>query len=170
MKKNGFVFMETVVVVVVLSLTLLMLYASYSYILRLSREKKTFDTTDALYATYYVKKYMVSKNSTVANFMNNNGCYATSSGRACDVANSTASNLIQLREIYEVDKLYYLNPSNVLKDTNKTQLLMEYDATTIDYIKSLGVGTNQNVLIVKIKRTTGYADGEYEVFHASLGV
>ena len=55
MKKNGFVFMETVVVVCLLSVTLLMLYGSYSHVLRKSGEKKNYDTTDSIYTTYYVK-------------------------------------------------------------------------------------------------------------------
>ena len=44
-KRNGFVFMETIVVVSVLSITLLILFSSYSYILRKSKERDTFDTT-----------------------------------------------------------------------------------------------------------------------------
>ena len=45
-KKNGFVFMETIVVVSILSLTLILLYSSYAHILGTSKERKTFDTTD----------------------------------------------------------------------------------------------------------------------------
>ena len=66
MKKNGFVFMETIVVISVLSITLLMLFASYSYILRKSREKNTFDTTESIYKTYFVK-------SVIDNYKTQNG-------------------------------------------------------------------------------------------------
>ena len=58
MKKNGFVFIETLVVVSVLSLTLLMLFGSYSYIIRKSRERNVFDTTEMIYKTYYTKQIL----------------------------------------------------------------------------------------------------------------
>ena len=38
-KQNGFVFMETIVVVSILSVTLMMLYGSYAFILKKSRER-----------------------------------------------------------------------------------------------------------------------------------
>ena len=62
MRKNGYVFMETVVVICVLSVTLLILYASYAHILRMTKEKVTFDTTDSIYTTYYVKKVLDNNN------------------------------------------------------------------------------------------------------------
>ena len=45
---------------------------------------------------------------------------------------------------------------------------MELDATTIDYVKALGVGATNNLLIVKYKHV--YDNGTYEVFHASMEV
>ena len=59
-KKNGFVFMETVVVVGVLSITLLMLFGSYSFLLRNRVERNTYDTTEMIYKTYYVKEIIDS--------------------------------------------------------------------------------------------------------------
>ena len=70
MKKNGFVFIETLVVVSVLSLTLLMLFGSYSYIIRKSRERNVFDTTEMIYKTYYTKQILEKEYGTLGTYMN----------------------------------------------------------------------------------------------------
>ena len=169
MKKNGFVFMETVVVVCVLSLTLLMLYGSYSHILRNSRQKKTFDTTDSIYTTYYVKKLIAKHKSSASyeSYFNTNCTRLTGTGGpvyVCDVeAKKTDPNWSQLRNVFEVDKIYYLRPSRLLGDST---LLLKLDATTIDYIRSLGVGVTQDIIIVKYKHV--HEDGTYEVIHSSI--
>ena len=70
MKKNGFVFIETLVVVSVLSLTLLMLFGSYSYIIRKSRERNVFDTTEMIYKTYYTKQILEKEYGTLGSICN----------------------------------------------------------------------------------------------------
>ena len=55
-KANGFIFMETIVVVSVLSVTLLSLFSSFSFILKKSRERETYDTTAYIYKTFLVSK------------------------------------------------------------------------------------------------------------------
>ena len=179
-KNNGFVFMETVVVVCVLSITLLILYASYAHILRTSREKKTFDTTDSIYTTYYVKK-IITQTGNVATFFSSsvpgaNVCKSACNGNAyiCDMAklaNIPGNRYYQLYKVYDVDKLYYLSPNTILTNTKAVDWLMEFDATTIDYIQNLGKGTglnNKKILIVKYKHN--YPNGTYEVIHASVEV
>lgn len=58
MKKNGFVFIETIVTVVVLSASLLLLYNSYSSIFQNERERLYYDDVSYIYRTNYVKKYL----------------------------------------------------------------------------------------------------------------
>ncbi len=176
-KQSGFVFMETVVVVCVLSVTLLILYASYAHILRASREKKTFDTTDSIYTTYNVKKIINNYGDVNSFFVSNKPgtCSRLSSGGyVCDMSrlkNNSSNYYYQLYKVYNVDKLYYLSPNYILTSSNKKTYLMELDATTIDYVQSLGIGTginNTKILIVKYKHE--YSDGTYEVTHASMEV
>jgi Tfp pilus assembly protein PilE len=177
-RHNGFVFMERVVVVCVLSITLLILYASYAHILRMSREKKTFDTTDSIYTTYNVKKVIDTANtqSTFQGFFTSNTsfCKSIMGGNAymCEMSKVSNSNgqLYQLKNIFDVDKFYYLSPNQILTNSNKSNWLLEIDATTIDYIQNLGVGVGANgkkILIVKYKHTHG---DTYEVIHASMEV
>ena len=177
MRKNGFVFVETVIVICILSATLLILYASYSHILRVTRQKTTFDTTDNIYTTYYVKKIIDEFNGTGVQFDQFFRTYSTycseinnGSGYMCDISQvpDTDTTFYQLKSVFGVDKLYYLAPANILNDSNKTTYLMELDATTIDYVKALGVGATNNLFIVKYKHV--YDNGTYEVFHASMEV
>ena len=74
MKKNGFVFMETLVVVSVLSFTLLMLFGTYSYILRKSRERNVFDTTEMIYKTYYTKEILTREFGDINTFISSSIC------------------------------------------------------------------------------------------------
>lgn len=180
-KKNGFVFMETLVVVSVLSLTLLILFASYSYILRKSRERNTFDTTETIYKTYYVKsvidslkpngqtktgfQYYIDSHKTECRKMGNFDSYV------CDFSNpSYAGDLLQIKLSFEVEKIYKLNPNKILKASNKDDWLWQFDATTIDYINELGAGVNHDLIVVKYKKTYNKADGTYEVIHSSMEV
>ena len=176
-KKNGYVFMETIVVISVLSITLLLLFASYSYILRKSRTKKMFDTTETIYKTYYFKEVLDSFNyPTLENFFKarsgilcKNITYGKSSNNyICDTSSIGASDsLYQITKVYEIDKFYYINPAFIINYKEK-DLLLEFDATTIDYIRDLGTGVDSNILVVKYKKI--YSDGSYEVYHSSMEV
>lgn len=188
MKSNkGFVFMETIVVISVLSLTLLMLFASYSYILRKSRERVTFDTTESIYKTYYIKQIIDSykgKDSygkSVEIYANNNlkssggECtritYGDDYSYTCDLSSDDYSGyLFQVKVAFEVEKIYYLNPSKLLNSPYRERWLNNFDATTIDYITDLGETTDTDVMIVKYKKTYNKTDGTYETIHSSMEV
>ena len=89
----------------------------------------------------------------------------------CDIsAAGYTGNLQQIKKAYEVEKIYYLNPHEVLSSSQKEAWLNLFDATTIDYINSLSIGSDYNIILVKYKKTYGKTDGTYEVFHASVEV
>lgn len=181
MKKNGFVFMETIVVMSVLSITLLMLFASYSYILKKSREKNTFDTTESIYKTYYIKNvidnYKAQHSGTglsILYYVNNNPeCTRKNFGSqysyTCDLSSDDYSGYLnQIKRAFEVDKIYYLNPNKIVKSTEANTWLNTFDATTIDYIRDIGDSVDQYIFVVKYKKY--YSDGSYEVIHSSMEV
>lgn len=182
-EKNGFVFMETIVVISVLSITLMLLFGSYSYILRKSRAKNTFDTTETMYKTYYVKQVMdaykreknLTGNSVQAYITAHldGECsaqiYSAGTSYICDLSNNDYNGYLeQVKKAFEVDKIYYLNPKQIINSANQNEWLNRFDATTIDYIRSISSSFNSNILIVKYKKY--YSDGSYEVFHASMEV
>lgn len=161
MKKNGFVFLETLVVVCVLSLTLLLLFGTYSYILRKSRERNVFDTTEMIYKTYYTKDILIHEYGNIETYINTctklkNSIYECSLGE---------NRLSQLSKSFEVEKIYFFAPSDVLDDND---VILKLDATTIDYVKYLGKNNKSRRMVVKYKKT--YQDGSYEVLHSSMEV
>ena len=170
-KQNGFIFMETIVVVSVLSITLLLLFTSYSYILRKARERNVFDTSDTIYKTFYIERLLVNNanNSSIQNmsdFIKSSGlCTVFSGGRICDFTNNPSNpSVLALKNSFGLEKIYYLKPSEIYNNNN---LLLEYDATTIDYIRKLGNNSNMH-RIYKFKKCYDDACTDYEVFHASI--
>ena len=167
--------METIVVLSVLSITLILLFGSYSYILKKSRVRKTFDTTEMIYANYNVNEYIKNNYGTLNSFFSSRTY--NSSGveyKVWDLTqSSTPTVLKRLKNIFDVEKLYILNPKKVIEAseneaTVKNKLLNKFDATTVDYINHLGKGVNRDIFIVKYKKN--YSDGSYEIFHAYMEV
>ncbi len=56
MKKDGFVFVESIVVLVVVALSLAMLISSYSLVTRKTKEKEKYDKTSDKYLVYVLSK------------------------------------------------------------------------------------------------------------------
>ena len=57
MKKNGFVFLESIVVLVVTMLALTLLLISYSLITRKAKEKEEYDRTSDKYLIYNLSNF-----------------------------------------------------------------------------------------------------------------
>ena len=55
MKKNGFVFVETIVAIVVLTSSLLLLYSSFSKILQSEKTRVYYDDISYIYRSWYIK-------------------------------------------------------------------------------------------------------------------
>lgn len=81
MKKNGFVFIETIVTVVVLSASLLLLYSSYSNSIQNEKERLYYDDVAYIYRTNFVRKFL-EENSNVEALKEYgfNGTYITTIG------------------------------------------------------------------------------------------
>lgn len=183
-KRNGFVFMETIVVVSVLSITLLVLFTSYSYILRKARERNAYDTTEMIYKTYFIKDAINQVvlpgsygSSIAAYFAKNEECknvYSGGDARVCDYSSSGYSGIMtQVKLVMDVEKMYYLNPKSVLSNDD---YLFSFDATTIDYINKLGKSVDRKLIVVKFKKcydasvTDMSKCEDYEIIHSSMEV
>ncbi len=164
MKNKGFVLLETVMTICILSVILITLYASYAFILRQSLSRNTYDLTDSIYEGYYITELINNRYPDRNNFFTDECTVLVSGQYKCDMFHST--NLKILNDVYQVDKIYYINPHAFYSDKNKLDLL---DATTIDYIKTVGVSRNKDMFIIKYKKLYG-EDGSYEIFHSMVEV
>ena len=163
MKNNkGFVLLETVITICVLSVVLISLYSSYAYILRKSLQRNTYDVTESIYEGYYITELIKNKYTSINNYVTNN-CTNLNPGYKCEITDT--SELKELKRVYMVDKLYYINPKTFYSNHDQ---LNKLDATTIDYINTIGVSNNRDMLIIKYKII--YQDGTYEIFHSKVEV
>ena len=60
MKKNGFVFVETIVVTTVLTVTLILIYITFSNVLNNEKRRVTFNDTGYMFKTYFLEDFIVS--------------------------------------------------------------------------------------------------------------
>ena len=159
MKKDGFVFLESVVVLVVVALSLAMMISSYSLITRKTKEKEYYNKASDKYLLYAISNlgtddicnYSISCNITsdprdVRNYVNFHAtignCETTKVGKIMYDCKSVFSEM-NLAHLYVVeniiDELY-----NVGKDRNhdgvintSDNVLNFYDNGTIEYMKTL---------------------------------
>ena len=62
MKKNGFVFVETIVAIVILTSSLLLLYTTFSKILQTEKTRVYYDNMNYVYRTWFIKNRLNSLN------------------------------------------------------------------------------------------------------------
>ena len=143
-KSNGFVFMETIVVVSVLSVTLLSLYSSFSFLIKKSRERETYDTTAYIYKTYLVVKEMEkqadardTKKEAIVKYIstqaNSCTCYDVSTGAKNECRTITSSyNTIPVDRYDRYLVACDLTTRNEAANTNQLKLLAKvYDIDKI---------------------------------------
>ena len=137
MNKKGFVLMETIAVIVVLTFALVTIFTSYNKILSKVRTENKYDTSEYLYITKYIKKYIKDNNPSLsANDVND----PTNNIDILDRTNA--------KNLYGVEKIYILkNMDNF--GGNETK----FDAYMIDYLKKLDVRSKDELIIVEFKKT-----------------
>ena len=133
MKNKGFVLMETIVVIVVIAVALLTIFYSYNKILTKVKGENRYDTSEYIYATYYIKKSLSS--SINAQDINT-------------IATITNYNNTTLKNLYGVEKIYILTNLNSFNNTNA----QKFDAYMVDYIKKLDARDDDKLIIVEYKK------------------
>jgi len=157
MKKNGFVFVESVVVLVVVALSLAMLISSYSLVSRKTKEKEKYDKTSDKYLVYVLSKlgtddvcnYAVGcsnlSNKDIsfradADAASDNSCATTKMGELLFNCNQVFKDM-GLVHIYVVEnvrnELNDLKSNGDPKGPTDKKAVQIYDNGTIEYMKSL---------------------------------
>lgn len=158
MKNKGFVLMETIVVIVVISVSLLTIFSSYNKILRKVKTENKYDTSEYIYMTEHIKKYM--KENSIGGVTDIFPCdidETTGDITSCDeltvpnylddIPDDTISN-------FNVKKIHILSDINNFdkKMLDGTKNSEKFDAYMIDYIRKLDVGVNDKLIIVEYQR------------------
>ena len=135
MKNKGFVLMETIVVIVIISVTLLTIFSSYNKILSKVKTENKYDTSEYIYMTYHIKKYLSNKELGAENIDTEDKI--TNHAIDYDLPNS----------IFNVKKIYIVTNLNELENNKE-----KFDAYMIDYIRKLDVEDNDKLIIVEYTR------------------
>ena len=139
MNKQGFVFMESVIVLVVVALSLTMLISSYSLITRKTQEKEYYDRASDKYLLYSITNIGISDscNYTLSGSCGYEGinlqanaknCNNTRVGKLLYNCNKTFQDM-NIRYIYVVD--------DIQKELTKDDAVSRYDNGVIEYMKTL---------------------------------
>lgn len=159
--KKGFVLMETIVVIVVVSVALLTIFSSYNKILSKVKKENKYDTSEYIYMTDYIKRYL--KDEIANNGLNisvTDICIEDESGNYCtdNLSDYELSGKLPdaVKKIYDVEKIYILTNLNkfdkeMVSPNNKKNSSF-FDAYMIDYIRKLDVSDNDKLIIVEYKR------------------
>ena len=169
MNKKGFVLMETIVVIVVISVALLTIFSSYNKILRKTKAENKYDTSEYIYMTEHVKKYLSNYSCTKNEYeMGINSSATPMNHFSSSCGFSVTNHPFNIKGIYLV--------KSVMKA--KANDLEKFNANMIDYIRKLDVGENDTLIIVEYQRPAKNWDGNdkvdsnevplYETYIASL--
>lgn len=166
MKKEGFIFMETIVVLVVVVLSLTLVLSSYSLYSRKMKEKKYYDNAQDVYLLYTISKIGTTSTNNYTKFSssfwaNKDNCSTYMNTFLGDCSTLfTDINLVNFGVINDV--------SEITKGTS-TGL---YDNGVIDYLKTVKVCNDEVVSTCndKVRYILGvfYRDKKY--YYASLKI
>lgn len=152
MKKRGFVLMETIVVIVVVTVSLVTIFSSYNKILTKVKSENKYDTSEYIYATRLIKKYMKENISSISP-VNITELTTPLNDYSDDVGN--AMDVYNIKKIYVV-KIY----DGKIPDPS----LQKFDGYMVDYLRKLDIPETDhevNLIIVEYQRPV--RDENYEV-------
>lgn len=167
MKKNGFVFVESIIVLVVVSLSVAMLISSYSLIARKTKEKETYDKASDKYLLYAISKLGTDENCNYGIDCGGAKDFATSA-KGCSETKmknfmidcTKVMEYLNIKHLYVVNDIRSLLKSNNFPGeyTEQVNGVTEYLFTngTIEYMKTLKDCNDLNEYITKSDGTKEY--------------
>jgi len=124
MKKNGFVFIETIIAVVVLASSLVLLYSTFTKILQSEKARVYYDDVNYIYRNWYIKERINNLNimAVLREFASNNNSFFVTVG-------------IEYQDLFEnyENELQYI--SKLLNDFEVNQMII-IPENKLDNLKS----------------------------------
>lgn len=136
MKKNGFVFVESITVIIIVVLSLTLLLSSYALVTRKSKENEYYDLPSDKYLLYVIGNL----GETDEDYNGITTSFVATKDNCNTYMSSRISNCTKVFNDYNL--IYYIviyNLNDELKNGNPTQ---RYDSGTIEYLKTLKRCTN----------------------------
>ena len=186
-KKNGFVFVETMIVVVVLVSILLIIYSSYTSLISIERRQARYDDPVFVYKTHAIADYLFSlkdddNNSIMANKIeefkdsqeqkdDNNNKFVIISISDKDLFDSAYENKNNTRESFYTSMYNAFNIQTIVLFTKNSLEKIEKDELSSDfykYLKSINTaedpGNQAYIAIMYAEKVNGDACNPNELF------
>lgn len=149
MKRNGFVFVETIVAIVVLTSSLLMLYSTFTKVLQLEKTRVNYDDIAYIYRSWFIKKELNDLNmlSVLKDITGNEDNYFMTIGMDSEglfSGHETEMTYISnLLEDYEVNQMIVVK-ENKIDDLKECTLECSLDSNCTGYETCNNLYTNVN--------------------------
>lgn len=137
MKKNGFIFMESLTVLIVVLLATTMLLSSYSLYTRKSKERENYDLPSDRYLLFNIAKL----NASDSEYSNTDGYIANrrdkSNPNSCENT-PVGARLKNCRQVFIDNGLvYFIVIKDIVEELERDDITEVYDSGTIEYLKTL---------------------------------
>lgn len=158
MKKNGFVFVETIVAIVVLTSSLLLLYSSFNKILQSEKTRVYYDDVSYIYRTWYIKDRLNNLNIMAAlrDITSNEDKYFVTIGVEYEGLfngyESEKTYIANLLEDFEVKQIIILK-ENKIDNLKKCSLECSLDSSCSEYENCNGLYTNLSDEMINYLKT-----------------
>lgn len=146
-EKNGFVFVETIVVCAILSVSLVAIYSAFILLVNDQKKRNRYDQAIYNYRLYTITKKLQTSTD---NVLNSCGSYTNFKNNTL-LTNDLITNL-------NIEQLYYVNSDNL-----KNGIPSGFE----DYVATINVGGGTCLLIGKFKREV---NGKTEYYFSHLTV
>lgn len=147
MKKNGFVFVETIVSIIILTSALLLLYTSFNKVLQAEKSRVYYDDINYIYRTYYIKNQLQNLNfNNILNSLNEDedkyfatiGLNSTALFLGHDNYNTYISNLLRDFDVSQI----VIVKTNKIDDMKKCNKECALNSNCEDYVVCSNIYTN----------------------------
>jgi len=147
MKKNGFVFVETIIAIVVLTSSLLLLYTTFNKVLQSEKTRVYYDDVTYIYRSYYIKNRINELNmmAVLNDITSNQDKYFVTVGveyqelfKGYEKEKNYIANML---EDFEVSQIIILK-ENKLDNLKNCTLECSLDASCNEYENCNGIYTN----------------------------
>ena len=148
MKKNGFIFMESLTVLIVTLLATTLLLSSYSLYVRKAKEKESYELPSDRYQLFNIAT--LGKTGTITRqdgpgFIANRRAYNASTNPYGCEGTPIANRLSNCRQVFIDNNLvYYILIYDIVEELSKTDVTTKYDSGTIEYLKTLRKYSKEN--------------------------
>lgn len=141
MKKNGFIFMESLTVLIVTLLATTLLLSSYSLYVRKAKEKESYDLPSDRYQLFNIatlgKTGAITRQDGPGFIANRRAYDASTNPYGCE-GTPIANRLSNCRQVFIDNNLvYYILIYDIVEELSKTDVTTKYDSGTIEYLKTL---------------------------------